>query len=409
MPEHIDILYISYDGATDPLGQSQIIPYLKEISRRRGVRYLLVTHDKAPQRRKAAFSSLRRELKEAGISWVSLNYHKNPKVIAKIYDISCGFFTCFALVIKHRIKLIHGRSFVGAFIGMLLKKLFRVKFLLDYRGLWADERVDGSLWPRGGFLYKISKYIERLLIESADEIVVLTKMAQRAIEDFDYLSKKKITIEVIPTCVDIKRFGGRNEIPAPQQENRLTLLYLGSLGTWYMLDEMIDFFIELRNEFEGSDFLLVTPAEEDLIKSAMLKKNIPDSRYCVKNVPYRDVPEMLMAADLSIMFIKPLFSKISSCPTKFGESLSCGIPVVINYGIGDCDEIVKTNRVGVVIDSFNGDAYRNAIRDLKNILSRKQELKNRCRAVAADSFSLDRGARSYYEIYSRLGIGEGAL
>ena len=41
-----NILYISYDGITDPLGQSQILPYISELSRK-GLKFHLISFEKS--------------------------------------------------------------------------------------------------------------------------------------------------------------------------------------------------------------------------------------------------------------------------------------------------------------------------------------------------------------------------
>lgn len=397
-------LYISYDGATDPLGQSQVIPYLKTLSKT-GICFTLVTYDKVTKHRQMDLGSLKDELLKSDIKWVSIKYHKHPKVLVKIYDIMIGLITCSYLVIVKKIEVVHGRSFIGAFIGVFLKRIFGVSFLLDYRGLWADERVDGNLWRRGGLLYRVSKYLEKILILSADEITVLTKMAKETIERFPYLKKKDLNIQVIPTCVDLEHFNYKPPNSSEEHKNEMNLVYLGSLGTWYMLEEMADFFIELRKIFSNAHFLFITPAKKATIRQLMEKKGIPDSNYSIKNMSYRQVPSGLSAADLSIFFIKPLFSKISSCPTKLGESLACGLPVIINYGIGDCDKIVKENKIGVVIDEFSRNAYKESILELRALLNKREELSLRCRKVAEDVFSLNRGSRLYRQLYSRMEKG----
>ena len=76
------VLYISYNGMLDPLGQSQVIPYLKELSRV-GVQFTLLSFE-----RSQAFTAegvetcaaLRRELAANGIDWHWLRYHKTPSL-----------------------------------------------------------------------------------------------------------------------------------------------------------------------------------------------------------------------------------------------------------------------------------------------------------------------------------------
>ena len=40
------VLFISYNGMLDPLGQSQVIPYLRELAKR-GVRFTLLSFERA--------------------------------------------------------------------------------------------------------------------------------------------------------------------------------------------------------------------------------------------------------------------------------------------------------------------------------------------------------------------------
>ena len=39
------VLYISYDGLLDPLGQSQVVPYVRELARR-GVALTVISFEK---------------------------------------------------------------------------------------------------------------------------------------------------------------------------------------------------------------------------------------------------------------------------------------------------------------------------------------------------------------------------
>ena len=54
------VLFISYNGMLDPLGQSQVIPYLRELSKR-GVRFTLLSFERA-----GAFGSVG-QAKSAGL------------------------------------------------------------------------------------------------------------------------------------------------------------------------------------------------------------------------------------------------------------------------------------------------------------------------------------------------------
>jgi hypothetical protein len=62
------ILYITYDGLTDPLGQSQILPYLKGLSQY-GYRFTILSFEKKDrfQKEKTVIDQL---TLESNIDWV---------------------------------------------------------------------------------------------------------------------------------------------------------------------------------------------------------------------------------------------------------------------------------------------------------------------------------------------------
>ena len=134
----------------------------------------------------------------------------------------------------------------------------------------------------------------------------------------------------------------------------------------------------------------------------MKRQGIGLEDFCVRSASYQDVPRWLSVASASIFFIKPSFSKKSSCATKFGESLACGVPVVINSEIGDTDGIVKSDRIGVVIDKFALDSYKKGVDELLGLMKDGDNLRMRCRSRATASLSLNNGVNYYHMIYETL-------
>ena len=102
-------LYICYFGVREPLVQTQVIPYLRELVKG-GHQVSLLTFEREaaellppPRRRKASatppqaggelkagVAELREELREQGIQWDWLRYHKRPSVPATVFDLLDG-------------------------------------------------------------------------------------------------------------------------------------------------------------------------------------------------------------------------------------------------------------------------------------------------------------------------------
>jgi glycosyltransferase involved in cell wall biosynthesis len=265
--------------------------------------------------------------------------------------------------------------------------------IFDMRGLMAEEYLDAGLWNKDSFNYRFINRLERYLIKSADEVIVITNKARDLLAGMGRL--KNIT--VIPTCVDLERFNLRKDYVS---DNRFILIYTGSLGTWYMISEMMDFYKELTGVYKDSAFFILSQTEKSWIER-QVSYELKD-KVIIDSAKPEKVPQIMTNANVGIFFIKPCFSKTASSPTKFGEYLACGLPVIINKGIGDTEKIVKDNRIGVVVENFSVLEYKNKIIEMKALLKEGEDLRKRCKRTAEKYFSLKEGVEKYYNIYKRL-------
>ena len=100
-----NILYLTYDGLTDPLGQSQILPYIFGLSQN-GYSFTIVSFEKALSN-SPVFEKTSADCKQRGIDWIPLPYHKNPPVLSTIYDLLALNKAVNRLHRKKQFKLVH--------------------------------------------------------------------------------------------------------------------------------------------------------------------------------------------------------------------------------------------------------------------------------------------------------------
>lgn len=391
----INTLYISYDGMTDPLGQSQVIPYLEGLSAS-GYSIHLISFEKAENDQRT--DHIDKVLKEIGITWHPLTYTKRPPILSTFWDLMRVKKLVKKLHRDKRFQLIHCRSYIAALVGLDMKRKYGMNFIFDMRGFWADERVDGMLWDLNNPLYKaIFNYFkrkEKAFIKESSHIVSLTNNGKNVIEDW-HLSQTPIT--VIPCCVDLALF-------KPQSENRvaqnpLTLGYLGAIGTWYMLPEMMDFFKTLLQTYPDAVFEFITRENpETILKEAALKA-IPDSHIKIMSANREEIPSLIQRWNLSIFFIKPVFSKRASSPTKQGEIMAMGIPIICNSGVGDTDYVVEKFNSGVIVDAFGSTSFQKVVNQIDQLLKLDHLV---IRNGAERYYSLENGILLYKEIYDAL-------
>ena len=398
------VLYLSYDGMSDPLGQSQVLPYLAGLTRR-GHRITLVSFEKN-SRGADEMEAARQACAAAGVEWHPLRYHKNPPVLSTVVDVMTMLRTAGRLHRTKRFDWLHCRSYLTALVGLAMKRRHGTRFLFDMRGFWADERIDGGLWRRGNpvhrAVYAYFKRKETDFLGEADHVISLTEAARGILLARADRAPAAAPISVIPCCVDFEAF--RPSSPEARTETRRALgiapgrrvaSYLGSIGTWYMLDEMLDCFaVQLEREPDAL-FLIVSRDEPDPIRRAAAAKGIPGHALMIRGASRAEVPHFVGAADYAISFIRPTYSKAASCPTKLGECLALGIPVLTNGGVGDVARVIAETGGGVLVERFDEQAYDQALQALEAIGTSPGQWRDRARRW----FDLDEGVDRYDRIY----------
>ena len=393
------VLYLSHDGLMEPLSQSQVWQYLRRLAKDNEI--TLVTFEKKKDWLDlTGRNALIEEVNKAKVRWVPLRYHKKPKVVASVFDLVACLLVSIYLTLRHRIEIVHVRNAPFALMGLLLKIMFRTRFIFDMRGFWADERVDGGLWKKNGLLYKINKWLEKYYFLKADTVVVLTRAAVNEIGKLEYLKNRDIHIEIIRTCTNLELFYPKGS-KAPLEDGGFTLGYLGNVGTWYLFDPALAFFNIFREFRPQAKLLFINDGQHEYIRSRLKTFNIPDSCVELKTIPFSNSPGEICRMDAVVFFIKPVFSKKSSMPTKLGELFGCGVPCVTNSGIGDVDQILKEEQTGVLLYQFNQEDMKTAAKQLLE-LTKDPQISNRCVKTARKYFSLEDGVQTYDTIYKRL-------
>ena len=402
------VLFISYNGMLEPLGQTQVIPYLRELAKR-GVKYTLLSFEKAnafAAQGKLRAENLKRELLAQGIEWHSLRYHQRPSLPATLFDVMAGIRYAGRLVRRNRIELVHARGHIPATIGLALKRRFGIKMIFDLRGLMAEEYVDANHWSEGGARYRITKLAERRILADTDAIVTLTERIWPIIKEWDGLQSRKVDHAVVPCCVDLSLFRFSDADRARRRAelglgDRLTLVYSGSLDGWYLTEEMADFFAYVAGRRSDAHLLWLTTGRPERVRELMAARGITKDQFTMRSVAASDVPSYLAAGDVGLSFIKRCFSKIASSPTKNGEYLACGLPLIINAGIGDSDSLVTDWRAGVLINELDRKSFDRAYNELQAFITNGAKAK--ARRVAEKLFDLEAIAgQRYADLYEKV-------
>jgi glycosyltransferase involved in cell wall biosynthesis len=412
----VSTLYLCYFGLREPLVQTQVLPYLRRLVAG-GVDVHLLTFE--PRMRESwareEVEAQRAALASEGISWHARAYHKSPSLPATVYDITAGALAAARIVRKFNVDVLHARSHVAAAMGAVAKRLTRRPLIFDIRGFLPEEYADAGVWERGGRLFRVAKRVERWLLDAADGFVVLTEKAREILfPDYDDADARTRPVEVIPCCVDMARFRAAGTLSRESLREELGLtdrrvvVYVGALGGWYLTDETAELLAVAHEQDPKTFSLVLTQSPPEMIAAPLRARGVSEEDFLVRRVAPADIPRYLKASDIAVSFIKRCYSKLSSSPTKLAEYLAAGLPVICNAGIGDVDEVVEGNRVGVVVRELNREAYAAALAEA-DALRAETGAAERCRECAARNFDLEKvGGERYLRLYRRVLRGAGA-
>lgn len=401
------ILYLSYDGLTDPLGSSQVLPYILGLEKK-GFRYTIISFEK-PERFVDGEQTIKQALANKNIRWQPLVYHKSPPVLSTLWDVRSLKKQIKKIHQEDPIHLMHCRSYITALAGVSFKKKQGIPFVFDMRGFYPDERADAGMWeknhPLFGAVYRYFKNKEKEFLKHADHTVVLTNAGARIMRDGGLTGEPfSGELSVIPCCADMAHFDfGKVDAEKKLQfkkelnitDNTFVLGYSGSVGTWYMLPEMMRFFKTLLKQNEQALFLILSRDNPAEIWLEGERAGVPANKIHITPVTRDDMPTWLSIFNYSIFFILPTFSKQASSPTKQGELMGVGIPVICNIGVGDTQEIVEKTSGGIVIKNMTDEDFDEAAKKCISTVADKSQI----RRLGISYYGLNDGIEKYNDIY----------
>jgi len=397
-----DVLYLTHNGITDHIGQSQIAPYNLGLARR-GYRIHIVSAEKPG--REELMDHYRQLFAEAGIRWSWVPYHNQPQVAAQLFDVARMRALALRIAREEQPRLVHSRSWLPLEIGLAVKQATGARFLLDFRHFFIESGVQDSRFP---WVYKLLGTREAGYFRAADHVVTLTHKAAEVLEKRYPGTAGLDRYTVIPCCADFDHFDldrvERSRIAVVRsqlglQPDQPVLLYLGSIGAVYLLDEMIRLFTEFRKLRPDARFLFVCNNGREEIAAAAAAAGLPADSISIVHASRDEVPAYLALASLSVMFFRPDLSLAGCSPTKMAELFAANVPMISNAGVGDLERILSPSRnASVVVHDFRPATLRQAI---EQVLAVPREVRSATRAGAGE-FTLDYGVDRYASIYDRL-------
>lgn len=392
-----ETLYLTNTGLLEPLGQSQVMAYLRGLSR--DYRITLITHEKDADWADAErVAQARQACASLGIRWLPQRFRHGPKFVAPALRMLRMGWLALRATRSQDLRLIHARSYVPAAVALLVGRMTGVPFVFDMRALWPEELITAGKLRRGSPLHRAIVAAERACLRRAAAVVSLTHAAVDHLNRIYPAEMAGHRVAIIPTCADLGRFA-----PADRRPERCVVGCLGTMVSgWFRLDWLASFFAAAARRDPAVRFELTTRDDPDQVRAAFGNADDLQARLSIAASPPERVHEVLHGQMASVMFYAgDAVSERGRSPTRMAEILGCGLPVVANDGVGDVARIIRDHRVGVIAAGPSAHEMEAAWDELQALLA-DQDLPARCRKAAEEVFSLEAGTAAYSRLYAAI-------
>lgn len=369
--ENFDLTYVTIDSLAEGVGSSQITPLVSRLSQS-GLKINLITYEKTrpPSELVEYFTSI-------GVCWNFRDF--GTKGLG-------GGLARFANLKGEipKTELIHARSDIPAVSAI---NSHQAPVLWDVRSLWADQKVLIQKTLANRALYKVYRGLESFAASRSLGMSTLTNAVVPVLEE----RNKQIPLmrTVVPTAVDLSRFKIVSDLPTNVQA-----LFSGTYNHYYDLNLSRLFMTEFR-KLIAVDTHWARPLESNTATIGVGESKVfPATQSEMAGI----IPNYNFG--ISVCKLDAWPSLTAAMPTKIGEFLACGRPIVVNKGLGDMDQFIAEFDAGVILDGSHKNLVDGAAK-LAQLLS-DSETTLRCRALAEKYFNMDVGASRYLNLYAQI-------
>jgi glycosyltransferase involved in cell wall biosynthesis len=392
----VKALYFSYDGLLDPLGQSQIIPYISAISAA-GHSITIVSYEKV-ERTKDQIKVMDIMLQKIGINWVRLEF-RSGKFWA-IKRVVGGIHLIRKLCAHIQPDFIHLRGLVPAIIFQLSRST--VPSLYDFRGFALGEWVDIGKITRSSLIYYILNRLDRNAVKSASGLVVLEKSAkQLLIETYDV---PKVPLKVIRTCTDVNRYTKRKNVHRKDNKT-LHFVFLGGAKFPYrpdlalmLIEKLLEYGLDCNIDF-------INEGDRSIIEKAIDQTSIPKEKVRILSCEHSEIPDILAKYDCGLVMVETSYWRKVCSPTKTGEYLASGLPVISLEGIYAIDELAERTVcvARVSPEELQGHFQEGRAQQILSFI-KSIGVSQKCKILARDEFDLEMACNLYVDLYSEMEV-----
>jgi len=396
------ILYITWDSDRTNYLESLFFPIFQGVQKKSDYRFTVFQFSWAKDSELSRLINLGEDL---GIKYIHHPISReNGRMKGSLHALWQGRRLIKRMIDNEGYQLIMPRATMPAILVnslyFFLKKR-NIKIVFEADGFPIQERIDFSGLNPDSLQARLLLKQEKRMLVLANAVLTRSKKAiDIHVDRIGEGQRPKFYAAANGRKPDFFKFSKekRSEIRKSLglSESEICWIYVGSLGPAYGEEDLMSLFDLAQKRF-GNLHLLVLPNDLDYAKEN-LRTEFSD-RVHILNVPFKEIPYYLSAADIGLNFRKNAASLSGLFPIKLGEYLLCGLPILGSLNMGDAESILGDQSFVLNLDLDSVEDWEGRLERLPSLL---QEDRLAIRGFAIEHFSLDSSVNTYLEALNSL-------
>jgi colanic acid biosynthesis glycosyl transferase WcaI len=223
--------------------------------------------------------------------------------------------------------------------GLISKKLFKKKWIIDSRDSWIDASISLGFLEKASVLEKIARKFEKICYNNADLVGATTNVLVKRLSNIYDINTKKIIL--IPNGADTQIFY-KHEVSKKNQ-----IIFLGNIGHAQDLEKYIQAMKIVTKKHDVKLLIVGDGEKKDELENMVQNLGLDDVIEFKGLIPRDKVPELLSECLIGLAPMKKLKSLEYMVPVKVYEYMACKLPFIAS-GNGELTELARKSKAGII-------------------------------------------------------------
>lgn len=392
----MNILFVTWDGPQVTYLESLFLPIFQRLADA-GLHFHILQFTWGDA---SLIEQRRLACRQARLTYRVQRIWRRPRALGGLLTALAGARLIRRAIGELHIDAVMPRSTLPALATLLALRGRALPMVFDADGLPLDERVEFAGQSPASLVQRLLRDVEAQAVRRAERVLTRSSQAVEILLARVGAGTSPDKFQVVGNGRDTQRFSPGDAAARQRMREQLglaadapLLVYAGSLGPQYCLEEMFRLFGLVRQIRADARFLVLTGSPEAL-QPLLERFAVLAPAVSTLSLPGHAVPGYLACADLGLALRRSSFSMRAVAPIKLGEYLLCGLPVLASPGIGDTEAIVAS--AGRLLARPDDTELAQAARWFcDEVLPHREILREHCRNTGVRHFSLDACADAY--------------